>query len=163
MQLDVLQKMLAHRFGGLVEAAVAVFFMDGMPPALLFRGIGALSGKVDFQPASGLQVFDTPHERASAAFGVSVDQVVVAALQIGLGFFVPQAEQGRQFRGEQEATLGLLVIERLDAEGIPRAAERLFPAVIDDKGKHAYQHRQALRSPLLPCREQDLGIGIRYK
>ena len=59
---------------------------------------------------------------------------------------------------QQGSVLRLIIVQRLDAEMIPRAEQRLQTAVPDGEGEHAPQPGQKFFAPLLIAVKQHLGV-----
>ena len=59
---------------------------------------------------------------------------------------------------QQGSVLRLIIVQRLDAEMIPGAEQRLRAAVPDGEGEHAPQPGQKVFAPLLIAVEQHLGV-----
>ena len=62
--------------------------------------------------------------------------------------------------GEKQRAVGAAaVVQRLDAEHIPRTEQHPGAAVPQRKREHPAQPGQQLAAPLLPSVQQDLGVG----
>ena len=68
-------------------------------------------------------------------------------------------EQRLDLGGQVQSTLVMRVVERLDAEAIPRGEERVVEAVPEGEGELAAQFAQAGRAEVLIEVQSDLAVG----
>lgn len=64
-------------------------------------------------------------------------------------------------RGEQKRGTALVVVERLDAEGVACEKEAAVAAVVDDEGKHAAEAVGERIAPLFVAVNEHLGVAAR--
>ena len=69
-------------------------------------------------------------------------------------------EQRLDLGAEEEAAVGLRVVERLDPEPVAREEELALARVPDREGEHALQPLDAADSLLLVEMDDRLGVGV---
>ena len=156
--------------------AQAYRLVEGVPEPLGVLGVGAISPVPVDQGVVEVPVADQPDLAAGGEQEVAgrhlVDAVEESAVlgdhQEVVGMeervAVPAGgnagrEQRLDLGGQVERTAVMRVVERLDAEAIPRREERVVEAVPEGEGELAAQLAQAGRAEVLIEVQSDLAIG----
>jgi hypothetical protein len=123
-------------------------------------GSALAGGAIDHLVVSRQQLADSPKERALAEY-VLERQIIVDRFGISLSLDLGVPEKSLDLRGEQQAVMANVVVQRLDAEVVTRREQAPVPPIVQQEGKHAVQSANALGAVLGVQPQDHLGIGGR--
>ncbi len=156
VQPHALDEHLAQARRGGVEGQVRACVEVDVPVAGRLGSVGPVD--VDRQQVRRRELAHAGEHRLGVVVRQAEAQVVVQAPRIGPRRQRGHVEQGTDLRGERQALLRGVVVQRLDAEDVARQHEPPFLHVEDREREHPDEPGQGRRSPGGPRSEQDLGV-----
>ena len=116
------------------------------------------AARVKGEPVARRQFRDALRNRAGLGHEADFEQRAQAR-GIDRAHFAQHRLAGQEIGAEGERGIALRIDEGLLAEAIAGCHNTLVCAVPDREGEHADEARQKTFAPLLPAREQHLGVG----
>ena len=108
--------------------------------------------------------FADAFQHRTAIGDITPGQIVFDCQRIGLAAQQRMRGQGFELGAENQAAVAERCHEqRLHAQPVTRQEQRALAEIVDRKGKHAIEPRQAIRAPFLPSGKDNLAITVGVK